>query len=342
MLPATSVAVAKTNFPMTGRKMTSENKKKDVQARGWMLTIPADKHSTKDVRALLSSIFTAAVFQKERGENTGFEHYQCYGQNAAPIRWTTLKNKLRKAGFQDTHFEKQWATADRCYKYCTKTESRIESPQVIGTIAMHDKPGERTDIQDIKDKVLNQGMTYNDLLLADDTGNVARYRLLIKDLELAKQRQLLKTRKWRNMTVNYLHGKTGIGKSRYVVDRYSADELYRATDYSHLWDLYEGQPVLVLEEFTGQPSIESMLMWLDGYTVQLPARYENKISNYTTVWVLSNLDFQELYRDVPAEQRAAFSRRFSHFYTLDGSHQLVEEDARGYPLHLGETTTASE
>lgn len=36
------------------------------------------------------------------------------------------------------------------------------------------------------------------------------------------------------------------------------------------------------------------------------------------------------------------SRRFSHFYTLDGSHQLVEEDARGYPLHLGETTTASE
>ena len=207
---------------------------------------------------------------------------------------------------------------------------------------MHDKPGERTDIQDIKDKVLNQGMTYNDLLLADDTGNVARYRLLIKDLELAKQRQLLKTRKWRNMTVNYLHGKTGIGKSRYVVDRYSADELYRATDYSHLWDLYEGQPVLVLEEFTGQPSIESMLMWLDGYTVQLPARYENKISNYTTVWVLSNLDFQELYRDVPAEQRAAFSRRFSHFYTLDGSHQLVEEDTRGYPLHLGETPTASE
>lgn len=307
-----------------------------------MLTIPSDKHSSQDVHELLASIFSAAVFQKERGENTGYEHFQCYGQSVAPIRWTTLKNKLNKAGFQDTHFEKQWATGEACYKYCTKEESRLEPPQMIGTIAMHNKPGERTDIQDIKDKVLNQGMTYNDLLLADDTGNVARYRLLIKDLELAKQRQLLKTRKWRNMTVNYLHGKTGIGKSRYVVDRYSADELYRATDYSHLWDLYEGQPVLVLEEFTGQPSIESMLMWLDGYTVQLPARYENKISNYTTVWVLSNLDFQELYRDVPAEQRAAFARRFSHFYTLDGSHQLVEEDARGYPLHLGETTTVSE
>lgn len=320
----------------------TQDKKKDIQSRGWMLTIPADKHSTKDVHELLASIFTAAVFQKEKGENTGYEHYQCYGQNVAPIRWTTLKNKLRKAGFQDTHFEKQWATGEACYKYCTKEESRLEPPQTIGTIAMHNKPGERTDIQAIKDKVLNQGMTYDDLLLDDDTGNVARYRMLIRDLESAKQRQLLKTRKWRNVTVNYLHGKTGIGKSRYVVDKYLPGELYRATDYSHLWDLYEGQSVLVLEEFTGQPSIESMLMWLDGYTVQLPARYENKISNYTTVWVLSNLDFNELYRDVPAEQRAAFARRFSHFYTLDGSHQLVEEDARGHPINLGKTTTASE
>ena len=327
---------------MAGRKMTQKDKKKDIQSRGWMLTIPADKHSTKDVHELLGSIFTAAVFQKERGENTGYEHYQCYGQNVVPIRWTTLKNKLRKAGFQDTHFEKQWATGEACYKYCTKEESRLEPPQMIGTIAMHNKPGERTDIQTIKDKVLKEGMTYDDLLLSDDTGNVARYRMLIKDLESAKQRQLLKTRKWRNVTVNYLHGKTGIGKSRYVVDQYSAEELYRATDYSHLWDMYEGQPVLVLEEFTGQPSIESMLMWLDGYTVQLPARYENKISNYTTVWVLSNLDFNELYRDVPGEQRAAFARRFSHFYTLDGSHRLVEEDACGDPLHLGETPTASE
>lgn len=298
---------------------------KDVQARGWMLTIPAATHTTEEVRNVMVALFEAAVFQKEVGGITGYEHYQCYGQCANPKRWSTIKRALTKAGFGDAHFEKQWATGAACYRYCTKEDTRLELPVVIGTIEMKDSQGARTDIRNLKKAILQDGKTYNQVLIEDETGNAGRYRAMLRDLQEAANERKLDQQTWRKVTVNYLSGPTNVGKTRYIFDHYKGDEFYRITDYSNPWDRYKEQRIVVFDEFSGQPSIEEMLVWLDGYTTQLKARYNNRISEYTEVWVLSNLTIEKQYEFKPESQRAAFRRRFSHIYTMGKEGELVEQ-----------------
>lgn len=315
--------------------MTEENKdnetpdtaeKKDVASRGWMLTIPAEGHDDPEkLKQTLAQICSAFIFQLEEGSITGYKHYQCFLQFDNPRHWSTVKKRLQEHGLDDAHVERQWATAAACYRYCSKKETQLAGPWVVGAIQMRDRQGERSDITALKKKVLDEGLTYEQILLEDETGNAARYRLMIRDLEEVRRKKQLNQQAWRQVDVNYLYGPTGVGKTRLMFDRYKPDELYRITDYRNPWDLYDGQHVVVFDEFAGQVDIESMLVWLDGYTVQLPARYRNRVSRYDTVWVLSNLSLGEHYSFKPEQQRAAFRRRFSHVYMMDKPGVLTEE-----------------
>ena len=47
----------------------------DQESRDWMLTIRAEGHTSDDVKDLFEQIGSGAVFQKERGGKTDYEHY---------------------------------------------------------------------------------------------------------------------------------------------------------------------------------------------------------------------------------------------------------------------------
>lgn len=304
---------------------SKDKKDKDIQSRGWMLTIPAENHDWDSVQRLMLGLAPVSVFQEESGARTGYRHYQAYIQLPSPRRWSTMKNMLRKAGFDDAHFEPQWASAAACYKYCTKEDTKLRGPQINGVVDMHENQGQRTDLDRLKRLVLEDGLTYDELLAREDVGNVARYRNMLRDLEGVRDSRALDSQAWRHVEVNYLYGPTGVGKTRYVFERYQPGEFYRITNYSNPWDRYKGQHVVVFDEFAGQPTIEEMLDWLDSYTTQLRARYADKVSRYDTVWVLSNLSLAEQYSYKPSEQRAAFRRRFTHIYSMDRPGILTEE-----------------
>ena len=99
---------------------------------------------------------------------------------------------------------------------------------------------------------------------------------------------------FRYVEVVYICGPTGTGKTSYVMDRYGKD-VYRVTDYSHPFDGYNGEKVLVLDEFKGQLNFADMLNYLDGHRHPLPARYANKMPDYDKVYVISNTEFKFLY-----------------------------------------------
>jgi len=56
---------------------------------------------------------------------------------------------------------------------------------------------------------------------------------------------------WRDLTVTYIFGRTGSGKTRSVMDKYGYANCYRVTDYRHPFDTYDGQDVIIFEEFRG-------------------------------------------------------------------------------------------
>ena len=76
---------------------------------------------------------------------------------------------------------------------------------------------------------------------------------------------------WRDLTVTYIFGRTGAGKTRSVMDTYGYANCYRVTDYRHPFDTYDGQDVLIFEEFRSSLKLADMLNYLDGYPLLQPS-----------------------------------------------------------------------
>lgn len=119
---------------------------------------------------------------------------------------------------------------------------------------------------------------------------------------------------FRKLTVTYLWGETGVGKTRYVMEKYGYKNVFQATNYKNPFDNYTGQDVILFEEFRSSLLISDMLKYLDGYPLWLPCRYGDKVACYTQVYILSNIPLTDQYSNIQREEPKtwqAFLRRIS-------------------------------
>ena len=150
-------------------------------------------------------------------------------------------------------------------------------------------------------------------------------------IEQARQTLLQEQHKdaWRNVDVTYLWGDTGAGKTRSVMEKYGYSKVYRVTDYSHPFDSYKGQDVIVFEEFRSSIKVQDMLLYLDGYPLELPCRYANKVACYTKVYLITNIPLNKQYPNVQEESPEtwdAFRRRIHHVDHLTTEYQVLPDD----------------
>ena len=130
--------------------------------------------------------------------------------------------------------------------------------------------------------------------------------------------------KWRNLDVTYIFGTTGSGKTRSVMEKYGYQNVYRVTDYSHPFDAYEGQDVIIFEEFRSSLKHADMLNYLDGYPLLLPCRYFNRQACYSKVYLITNIPPTDQYKNIDQETRKAFFRRIHHVIEYIGPSWPVE------------------
>ena len=297
------------------------------QSRDWMMTVRAEGHTEDEVRSLFERIGTGAVFQKEEGGETGYVHFQCFLQTASPMRWSTLKGHLTKAGFKDAHLEARKGSVADCVKYCTKQDTRIGEPVYVGDIRMKDGQGSRTDLGEMRAKILD-GYSVDDVLLEDVESKAAKCTKWLNELAAARDRRAY-GRQMRDLEVHYLWGAPGVGKTSYVYSRHPIEDIYRVTDYQHPFDEYDRQNVLVLDEYDSQFDWEKLLCYLDRYPLVLPARYHNHQACYTIVWLISNKPFAEQYPSISGERRFAFIRRLTDSSHMLAGGELVRESMPG-------------
>ncbi len=164
-----------------------------------------------------------------------------------------------------------------------------------------------------------------------------QYICHLSDIERARQTLLQSEHKeqWRNLEVTYIWGPTAVGKTRYVMDKYGYQNVYRITNYKHPFDSYNGEDVIVFDEFTGAycVSAQSMNNYCDGYPLSLPARYADKTACYTKVYIISNLDLRNLYRDEQTTYPAvwgAFVRRINRVIHYKKPGVYVEYSTKEY------------
>lgn len=287
-------------------------REKDPESRGWILTLPFAEYDRAAVEEGLGR-YTAYVGQHERGEETGYEHWQVYLEHATPVRFSTLHNLFPKG-----HFERRQGIRAQAVEYVTKEETRVGDRIEHGHIDVTTRQGQRSDLEELHGRVM-AGESVDDLLMNDHRA-LLNHRGL-RELQTARDNKT-KPLELRGVKAFYLYGETRTGKTSYLFDQYG-DEMFRVSSYKHPYDAYSDQPVLVLDDFSSQVPMDLMLNILDIYPMQLPCRYRDKWADFETVWVVSNLPLERQYTDVRdrcPEQWEAFRARFSQVYcmTADG------------------------
>lgn len=120
---------------------------------------------------------------------------------------------------------------------------------------------------------------------------------------------------YRKLEVTYIWGKTRVGKTRSVLEKYGYSNVFRIPNYTHPFDGYKGQDVILFDEFRSSLPISDMLKYLEGYPVELPCRYANRQACFTKVYLISNIPLEKQYPNVQSndiDSWDAFKGRFTN------------------------------
>lgn len=302
----------------------------DTQSRKWLITInnPKEKDFDHDmIKKQIAEIKDVNYWCMcdEVGKNgTYHTHLFIYRKN--PVRFSKVKKS-----FPGAHIDKAYGTSqdNRDYikkegkhKGTDKEDTNLKDTfEESGEMPLEHQ-GKRNDLTMLYDWI-KQGLSNYEILEENpqymaDLDKIERCRQIVKQEEFKN--------KFRDLQVEYYYGKSGSGKTRGIMDRYGYENVYRITDILHPWDTYRGQDVVVFEEFySSNFKITDMLNYLDGYPLDLPCRYNNKQACYTKVYLLSNMAFEDQYRDIKRDYPdtwEAFCRRINCIKIFDGNNHI--------------------
>lgn len=279
----------------------------DVRSRKWLVTInnPVEKGMEHNAIKAQLQLFKNCVYwcmSDEIGKDGGTYHTHIFICCSGAVRFSTLKKRFNGAHFdvcKGTAIDnKNYVFKEGKWSNTEKEDTRVDGTQEEWGDCPVERQGQRNDISDLY-AMIKEGLTNYEIIESNP-----QYMLNLDKIERARQTVLEERFKneWRDLTVAYIYGTTGAGKTRSVMDKYGYSNVFRVTDYEHPFDGYKGQDVIVFEEFRSSLRIDDMLKYLDGYPVEVPCRYANKIACFTKVYIISNIALTEQYPNVQKEQ----------------------------------------
>jgi len=281
------------------------------RSRNWILT-----NNYKDRQPLTSEEFTALIhlltsisfyaFQLEAGENET-PHHQAYLHFSQPLSFNALKQV-----FPTAHIEAMRGSPQDSMMYCTKHDTRLEEPIIWGELPQQ---GKRNDLEEIYELI--KGGISNKEIREQYPGQYIRYQDKLKLIrqEIFDEKY---SKMYRHLEVIYISDQPGVGKTRFVMEKYGYENVFRVSNYKNPFDHYDGQEVIIFEEFRDSLPIEQMLNYLDGYPLRLPARYSDRVACYKTVFIISNWNYENQYKDIQRHNRSTFEA-FRRRFTMIGS-----------------------
>lgn len=200
------------------------------------------------------------IFGKEIGSN-GTPHLQGACVIGKQVAFSTVKTW---PGFGRCHIEKMRGTVQESVTYCTKEDSNF--------VEIGERPlpnGKQTGLTNAVSRV-REGARLADLA-QDDEGATAVVKF---HKGLIYLRSILLPQRTTAPTVIWLHGDTGVGKTRYALElseREFGQHNYWISSGGLRWfDGYDGQPVAIFDDFRTKhvSHFSFLLRLLDRYPVQ--------------------------------------------------------------------------
>lgn len=240
--------------------------------------------------SLLKEGVSYLVYGKEVGES-GTPHLQGYVEFENPRAtgkgWSNMKKLIGNA-----HFEVRRGTAKQASEYCMKEDKEC---YIFGEIS---RQGERTDWVVATQQLLGASS------VVDVIQEQPSLLPAIRALERLKVLSIEPIH--REVHVTWLYGSPGSGKTRYVWDLYP--NVY-SKPTGMWWDGYNGEDVLLLDDFDADIQFSELLKVLDRYKYRIPVKGGFIGARWSKVFITTNEHPNTFYRYV--HNRSALDRRIN-------------------------------
>ena len=262
------------------------------RSKRWSFTLnnPTEDEESK-LRGLVSSAHaTYIVIGKERGESGTF-HFQGYIEVPTKLSLSSMKSMIPRA-----HLEISRGSSQSNRDYCTKEDQDAFEDGTPMT------QGRRSDLDEIKEK-LDGGATMTEIAEQHFTKWVVYRRSFV-----AYKALKMISRNWKTQ-VHILWGKTGTGKTRFCHDQVQDLRFWSPGDFNW-FDGYDGQEIVIIDDFRGEYPLPLLLKLLDRYPMQVPVKGAFVEWLPKKVYITSNVQ-PIMWYDSDGPSLAALKRRFT-------------------------------
>ncbi len=315
-------------------------------SKNWCFTLNNFTQEEEEaLKSLVPDTVKYLIFQPEVGQN-GTPHLQGYAQLAKKARLGGLKKLQRRA-----HWEAQslGATLADNIHYCSKpvpgcidpdchcVEAR-RYPRMGPTVVLGEPTtaGQRSDLIEFRDAVAG-GKRKRDLIEDDELLKpLAKYPRLYTEI----RSMFVKRSEQTDLEIHW--GVPNAGKSTYVRNKYpEAFYLSQPRDggKGFWWDGYDGESVVILEEFHGQMYQDMFCSLVNLYPLKVESKGGTLPFMATKLVICSNMDPALWWKDSTAQTfrrlSEATTRKWTEeYHTLStmSMPSIAEEDEEALEL----------
>lgn len=271
-----------------------------TRARGWCITI--NNYTVDDFNRVTALCKSAdyGIIGLEVGKE-GTPHIQGYIYKSERYSFNTIKNLIPKA-----HIESAKGSPQQNITYCSKENNFTEWGK---------KPaqGKRNDIEDFRDAIWDN-KTEEELLIEfpEMMAKYDRFYQRCRNVLLKKIAQKMEA-----PTVTALIGEPGIGKTRAIYDTHDVNDVYKmecgdGSSNSIWWDNYNGEQVILIDDFHNNFKLDYMLRLLDRYPMKLNIKGGHTWKCAKHIYITSNIAPENWYPNCADIHRKAIKRRITN------------------------------
>lgn len=242
-----------------------------------------------------SDIIRYVGYGLEKCPTTDRLHQQGFIQFYSAKRMSDIK---RIFGNNKVYLNRCFADEVANVKYCSKEGNYT----CFGKFVTR---GHRTDLELIRRDIMNGNNM--DQISFNYFNAWIQYRRSFQ--QFANICDKVATKNYRTINVVLLSGPTGYGKTAWAC---SFPNYYKINGNGLEWfDGYNGEKILIIDEYSNDTKITDMLGLLDGYQCRLPIKGGFTYAKWDKVLITTNLRPHEIHEQAKPEHRRALFRRIN-------------------------------
>lgn len=282
------------------------------QGKYWCFTL---NNYTDDDEVLLGGFVecgwaTYLVYGREVGDS-GTPHLQGYVELPKRLRGSQLKERLGGR----VHLERRRGTAEEASEYCEKEGDSLS----FGVLSVPEH-GRRTDLESIRLRI-----DAGDSQLQIAEGDFSQWCYHRKSFEAYRSLRTPPVLR-PELKVIVLKGLPGTGKTRYCYATYP--DLYRSASPDLKWfDGYQGEKVVLFDDYRGGADEGFLLQLLDIYPLQVPVKGGFVRFAPDIIFLTSNLDIIQAHPAIaaPLTRRITKTIVFDNPLSVEDVEALINE-----------------